>query len=159
MRKIYLIVLAVLLTALSACTGDPTVPPIEPLSDAAAETSPAPIADAPDISGAWYDTQTRCMMTVEAAEGGAYRVKISWSSSVSDWTEWQVLVNYDPAAERFCYTDGVKQRVTHDNQGNASTEVLYRNGTGTLFLRDGFLYWTDDLEATRDGSPFTNQIG
>ena len=158
MNRPPLAALAVLLLSLASCSA-PKTPPVEPLDTAAAASTDAPIhTDAPDISGAWWDTQTRCVIEVESTQSGICSIVISWSSSVSERTEWHLLAAYDPAAALFRYSGGIKQRVTHDAVGNVSTEELYQNGSGTIEYKDGFLYWTDDLEATRDGSPFTNQI-
>jgi len=107
-----------------------------------------------DLSGIWYDTNSkRCMITAEKA-GEAYNITAHWSSSVSEASEWTMSARYDEDTASYRYTDGVRKTVVTDETGKRTETVVYKNGSGAVWVHNGFLYWTDDIDKVRNGFAF-----
>ena len=111
-----------------------------------------------DLSGDWRNsTYERCTLTASPLGTNSFAVTVRWSSSVSDYTRWDMQVTYDPTDGLYRYTGGRKQTVAHDAAGTETAKTVYTNGSGTLSLRDGSLVWHDAIEGTCDNIPFARE--
>ena len=121
-------------TASPAATAAPT-PTAEPEDDAQSEEAQQ---DTPEsLSGSWVDRVTGMRVNIDAA-GGA---NILWVQSDGTVYSWTCTVTRD-ASGVMHYSNCTKLTQVGDD----APSTLYQNGTGTMTLKDGNLYWQDDIE-------------
>ena len=129
-------------TASPAATAAPT-PTAEPEDDAQSEEGSGSEAeeaqqDTPEsLSGSWVDRVTGMRVNIDDA-GGA---NILWVQSDGTVYSWTCTVTRD-ASGVMHYANCTKLTQV----GDEAPSTLYQNGTGTMTLKDGNLYWQDDIE-------------
>ena len=88
-------------------------------------------------TGNWNDKNSSAALVVD----GAGSASILWVQSDGSVYLWQFTITQDDSGVMH-YKDCVKQI----QQSNQPPKVLYQNGTGTLTIKGGLLYWKDDIE-------------
>lgn len=88
-------------------------------------------------TGNWNDKNSSAALVVD----GAGSASILWVQSDGSVYLWQFTITQDDSGVMH-YKDCVKQI----QQSNQPPKVLYQNGTGTLTIKSGLLYWKDDIE-------------
>ncbi|MBQ5316648.1 MAG: hypothetical protein J6I96_03735 [Oscillospiraceae bacterium] len=91
----------------------------------------------------------RANMEITAEGSDSARIKIWWSSSAFEHSEWEMTGKFDPDTLTIEYTDCTERIVTFSEEGEESSETVYTDGTGRIIFSDGdpiTLTWTDDVE-------------
>lgn len=97
----------------------------------------------PDFEGEWIDNYSRrCMMNI-TLNGDIYNIKISWSSSAFENTEWTMSGKYVDYKDAIVYSD-CKQTETEYNNGSSDSQTIFSNGTGIIYMSNDSIYWRDD---------------
>ena len=93
-------------------------------------------------------------------EEEGYRVRVSWSSSAWETTEWAYSCFYDAATNTLSGMLGSKTDFTYDDNGNVvSWEEVYNDGEVTFSLdENGNLLWNDEKENAGEGMVFERDI-
>lgn len=151
-----------LLSLLVGCSSERPAEESAPAqTTTAAETTAAEQTAAYDtdsLIGTWRNIDSsRCLLTVSKTAENDYLIVAEWSSSVSERTVWTMNTAYDAVSGQYVYTNGIKQIIARDEAGKETTNTLYTNGSGKLYLAQDGLYWIDDIEAIRDGCPFAKE--
>ena len=129
-------------TASPAPTAAPT-PTAEPEDEAQSEDGSGSEAEEAQqdetgsLTGSWVDRVTG--MRVEIDDAGD--ATILWVQSDGTAYCWTCTITRD-ASGVMHYSDCTKLTQIGDEQPS----TLYQNGTGTMTLKDGNLYWQDDIE-------------
>jgi len=101
--------------------------------------------------GHWLDINSgMCYARISPSSGKTFKVTIQMDSFVEPFT-WTMSAKFDTQSNKLTYSDCVKTRAyTTDNYGNITDEsetVLYRNGSGELYIdKSGYLNWVDNEE-------------
>lgn len=109
-----------------------------------------------DFNGGWSDsTSQRCYMEITCQNDIYYDIDIDWSSSASDHTHWDFLAEYDEEQGCLVYQGGscIEQHFPDDGSDVQET-VVYTDGEGRLYPKDGKLYWEDLKEGAGDRCVF-----
>lgn len=97
-----------------------------------------PAQDAASIpKGNWVDHTTGMSLSIDDAGN----VTVLWKQSDGTAYCWICTVARDDAGV-LRYSDCTKLSQT----GDSASSTLYQNGTGTLTVKNGNLYWQDDIE-------------
>ena len=90
--------------------------------------------------------------TVECEGTDSARIKIHWSGSAWDATEWVIVGKLDLDTLTISYTDATRSIVTWGEDGNVvSEEVEYTDGTGTIVFDEGLSFtWHEDQGERED---------
>ncbi len=99
-------------------------------------------------TGNWNDASTGAAMVID----GAGNASILWSQGDGSTYVWQFTITQD-ADGSIHYKDCVKLI----QSGNQPPKVLYQNGTGSLTIKGGSLYWQDDIEDIGAGCVFQKE--
>lgn len=99
-------------------------------------------------TGNWNDKNSAAELVVDG-EGSATLLWVQNDGTVYFWT---FTITQDDTGVMH-YKDCVKQ--TQSN--NQPPKVLYQNGTGTLTIKGGLLYWQDDIEDFGSGCVFEKE--
>ena len=104
-----------------------------------------------DYLGNWQCDRCGIEIT-ENADG--YIVDITWANSASETVEWIYVCYYDSDMCALVSEEQGTKQVLVTEDGNTETIVEYSDGTGSFFLDEGILTWTDDAEHQGDGMEF-----
>ena len=99
-------------------------------------------------TGNWNDPNTGAAMVID----GAGSASILWTQGDGSVYVWQFTITQD-ADGSIHYKDCVKLI----QSGNQPPRVLYQNGTGSLAIKGGSLYWQDDIEDAGDRCVFQKE--
>lgn len=143
----------------AAATAAPTVDPVQAVTEVqsgeegtwedveqAQEDVMENLAVSP--TGNWSDRNSSATMVVDG-DGSA---TILWIQSDGSAYFWTFTLTQDDDGTLH-YSDCVKQI----QSGNQPPRVLYQNGTGTLTIKDGSMYWQDDIEDSGSGCVFAKE--
>ena len=126
-------------------TAQPTAAPEQTTQPAATPQQQGEALPADEFLGTWQDTVSqRCGMKIQI-DGTKYVIEINWGSSARENTRWSFTGQYDSARGGIAYT-GQRVEEVYPEEGKVEETVVYENGTGLLYLKEGLLYWTDDVE-------------
>lgn len=93
-----------------------------------------------DFFGEWQDQVSgRCYMEITKAKGGAH-VEIGWGDSAARTYVWRMDCTFDEAGSILTYKNGYA-----GTEGEEEKEI-YKDGSGSLMMRNGFIFWHDDKE-------------
>ena len=97
------------------------------------------------LAGEWHDeTSGRCHMKITPGQGGRLLFEVNWSDGASSNYRWRFSGEWEADSDALGYEDGVMlHRTSEDNWQTAREEVKYQDGTGSVVLKDGALYWND----------------
>lgn len=101
-----------------------------------------------DFNGEWSDSVSqRCYMEITCQNDIYYDITIDWAVSASDNAHWEFLAEYDAAQGCLVYHNGrhTQQYYPDDGSGVQETEI-YVNGEGSIYQKDGKVYWDDKIE-------------
>ena len=98
--------------------------------------------------GNWNDQNSAAALVVDG-EGNATILWVQPDGSAYFWVF--TLTQSDDGVLH--YSDCMKQI----QSGNEPPRVLYQNGTGTLTIKGGNLYWQDDIENSGNGCVFVKE--
>ncbi len=88
----------------------------------------------------------RCYITFSKEKKG-YVASVSWSSSVSESTQWTYPCTFDKASSSMvCKKGAMRADVSYSESGNEKSKIIYKDGTGSFIIKSGTLRWTDDKE-------------
>lgn len=88
----------------------------------------------------------RCYITFEKVKK-VYVASVSWSSSVSESTQWTYNCTFDEeTSSMVCKKGATCVEVTYTESGKEKTKVIYKDGSGSFSIKSGTLRWTDDKE-------------
>lgn len=108
-----------------------------------------------DFEGDWSDSYSqRAHMRIEKSDNG-YKIKVSWASSAFENTTWDMEAQLSANGKELSYSNCVKKVRTYTSESEYSDKVQYNNGSGTLYIRDGKLYWNDKAENAGKDAIFT----
>jgi hypothetical protein len=103
--------------------------------------------------------------TIEVGADGSEgaTVKVTWGSSASEQSIWEMSGPFDADTLTITYDNCVNKNVTFDEMGEATDEtVVYENGKGSLTFEDKDgqteLRWADDQEHAADDMVFTYDL-
>lgn len=112
----------------------------------------------PDFEGEWIDAYSRrCIMNI-TLNGDVYNIKISWSSSAIENTEWTMSGKYVDYKDSIVYSN-CKQTETEYNDGLSDSYTIFSNGTGRIFMSNNSIYWQDDNYENSYGTQFFRSDG
>ncbi len=102
----------------------------------------------------------RAMMTVSCCGTDQAAIHISWSSSVSETSVWDMSGKADCRDDGLCvsYDNCVRKSYVYNENGELVSETVdYQNGSGEMnFMFAGNnVYWYDAVEGTGEGQVFT----
>lgn len=105
----------------------------------------------------------RCTIQVGAEGAGDATVSVTWGSSASEHTEWEMSGPFDEATKTISYDNAVEKNVTFAEDGQIEKEeVVYENGKGSFTFEDTelgtTLTWNDETGHAADGMVFTNYL-
>ena len=99
--------------------------------------------------GDWADyVGQRCFLTVSSSSSGTYTIYLHWSSGASYNTEWSAVGTYDAANDCINYTSCKSWNTITDDDGHATEDINYTDGTGKLYFSGSDLCWQDNKENT-----------
>lgn len=104
--------------------------------------------DPDEISGIWGDLESeRCHMLI-CKKDGVHFGEINWANSASINSKWTFSGIWNALKEEMIFNN--EKEVTENYRENGTVEVLtrYDNGTGRVYIENGFLYWDDFLGTT-----------
>ena len=103
-------------------------------------------------------TNDRALMLVEADGMDGVKIHVSWGSSVTQNSEWEMTGTFDMDTRTVTYKDGVRIDYVYEENGTVkSEEKAYTDGTGKIVFSEGedlTLTWTDDKEHCADNMIF-----
>ncbi|MDO5157221.1 MAG: hypothetical protein Q4D51_14800 [Eubacteriales bacterium] len=101
-----------------------------------------------DFNGGWADSNSgRCYMEITSQNDRYYEIMIDWASSSSENTHWEFLAEYDTNQGCLVYQDGQRtEQYFPDGGGAMQKNVVYTDGTGSIYAENGKLYWKDEKE-------------
>ena len=99
--------------------------------------------------GDWADhVGQRCFLTVSSSSSGTYTIYLHWSSGASYNTEWSAVGTYNAANDCINYTSCKSWNTITDDDGHATEDINYTDGTGKLYFSGSDLCWQDNKENT-----------
>lgn len=108
------------------------------------------------FEGDWSDLYSqRAHIRIEKSDNGGYKVKVSWSSSAFENTTWDMNATLSANGKELSYSDCVKKTRTYTSEIEYKDKVEYNNGSGTMYIKDGKLYWNDKAENIGKDTSFT----
>lgn len=126
--------------------------------------SVTPIGDASseiyDWEGNYMDTAgLQTTMSIVKRAGGFYDISISQGAEGSqDLVFWTMTATYNSAYRALEYRDAVRSDWVIPTEategGKISTDEIYTNGKGYLYLADDRVYWHDNNEDMGNGMQF-----
>ncbi|OUQ13521.1 hypothetical protein B5E84_17305 [Lachnoclostridium sp. An14] len=98
--------------------------------------------------GEWEDLYSlRCTMDISALSEDQVSIFISWSGGADENEEWNMTGVFQPESGIVEYSDCVRTKVIYMDNGDVSSQEVYTNGTGKIYIEDnGYLYWEDEVE-------------
>lgn len=110
-----------------------------------------------DYIGNYACDRAKIMIEATDDENGA-SAKVTWSSSVSENSEWTMTGTFDAETLQFEYHDGVRTDYVYKEDGEVdSQEEVYTGGHGFMTFAAGdpnTLTWQEDQEHVADGMVF-----
>ena len=108
------------------------------------EGAPVAMTDPASLLGEWHDAYSgRCHMTITLGAGGRLLFEVLWGDGAGSDYLWRFSGLWE-AGDALAYTDGEQlHRTSESDPAIVREESLYRDGTGSVFLKDGALYWND----------------
>ena len=102
------------------------------------------MTDPISLLGEWHDEYSgRCHMTVTLGAGGRLLFEVLWGDGAGSDYLWRFSGLWE-AGDALAYTDGEQlHRTSESDPAIVREESLYRDGSGSVFLKDGALYWND----------------
>ncbi|MBR2808699.1 MAG: hypothetical protein IKE33_00500 [Erysipelotrichaceae bacterium] len=132
MKKIFaLLLVAVMLLNVAACTSKQEEPEPEPV---------APIAVPEDLYGQYYEEIAGKGHFVLNENG----IDCHWSSSAFESADYKLPVQYDQENNRLVYEKGVKTNTVYESESKSTTTIEYEDGTGYFEIDGTKLIWHDD---------------
>ena len=110
--------------------------------------TPLSPAVTPGYTGEYVENiAKRGTMTI-SGNPGEYTVKVHWSSSAWEYTEWTFKGTFD-ANGVMNYQNAVRIDYTYENEETVKSVTIYTNGTGKLVYSaaENGLYWTSNVTA------------
>ena len=103
----------------------------------------------------------RGVIEITKGEGFTYNVHITWPDGAAEVGEWDLSGEFSGRAV-LRYDNCKKTVITYSEDGSASSEIAYTDGTGYLQMRerDGDstgLFWSDDVENVAADAFFVKQ--
>lgn len=113
----------------------------------------------PDFSGEWIDIYSRrCMMNI-SLNGDIYNIKISWSSSAFETTEWTMSGKYIDYKDSIVYSNCKQIETEYNDDGSSDSYTIFSNGTGRIFMSNDSIYWQDDSYQNSNNVQFCRSDG
>lgn len=164
MKKTWMIILALVLSVsvLAACTTEqpeqePADQPVQEAveqpkdtaqdaleeADAVKEEVLDNVAGAMDLTGSWEDEiSQRAHMDVTKNADGSYNIVVSWGSSASESSVWNIHGTYDETSGMLSYNNGAYSIHTWDEDGVET--ISGEETTKGAFMKEGDkLRWQD----------------
>lgn len=105
--------------------------------------------------GTWWDLYSqRCFLDISAMGDNQFLVNIQWSGGAYSGIEWTMTAWYDNATGFLNYHDGKEVIYEYNDAGARQDQIVYTDGTGSFYISNGYLYWTDDKEHSGDACYF-----
>lgn len=108
-----------------------------------------------DYVGGWSDN--RCGMTIDLQNDIFYSIEIHWANDAMSGSEWSFIARYDKSQDCLVYENGTRIDYAYPDNGHEQRTVVYSNGKGNIYLKNGRLYWKDKTEGAGDTCVFTRQ--
>ncbi len=87
---------------------------------------------------------------------GVFHADVTLTEGDNKVSFWECSGNWMDGENGFTYHDG--QRIRYDYAAKESKdekEILYEEGSGLFYLRNGVLFWNDEKENVADGKSFS----
>lgn len=106
------------------------------------------------INGQWQASDD---LVCDVWRDGAdiFHASITLTQGADTVTFWECSGPWSDDLNGFAYTDGVKMTNVYAADGEISSETAYEEGKGSVYLKDGKVYWDDKEEHTAKGKSFT----
>lgn len=106
-----------------------------------------------NLVGAYMDKLSeRAVLFVNCLGTDEAQIIIEWANSAFENVVWEMTGRYDTEANVIKYSDCVNYVETYSEDGDYSSEILYENGTGTLFISEDWnILWQDDQNEEVNG--------
>ena len=96
----------------------------------------------------------RASMVVSAYEDSAAIVSVSWADSASETNDWIMYAEMDEDGGGFSYDVCIKTHISFSEDGEATEETIYEDGTGRFVIYNNHIDWIDDKEDAGRGCRF-----
>lgn len=98
--------------------------------------------------GTWEDQYSlRCTMEISSINESQVSIAVNWSGGAAEDWEWKMTGTFQPENESLEYSDCVYTKYIYADNGNVTSEEVYTDGTGKIYMKeDGYLYWEDSME-------------
>ena len=96
----------------------------------------------------------RASMVISAYEDSAAIVSVSWADSASETNDWIMYAEMDEDGKGFSYEVCIKTHISFDEDGEATEETIYEDGTGRFVIYNNHIDWIDDKEDAGRGCRF-----
>ncbi len=108
-----------------------------------------------DLEGMYQDEAgQRASMVISAYEDSAAIVSVSWADSASETNDWIMYAEMDEDGGGFSYEVCIKTHISFDEDGEATEETIYEDGTGRFVIYNNHIDWIDDKEDAGKGCRF-----
>lgn len=113
--------------------------------------------------GSWHGLEyvnDRMFMEISYvdANGGYFDISISWSSSASEWTQWELQGVYTEEGVMRYYGNEIEYESSYET-GETKENVVSQAEEGVLWIGDdGLLYWDDYTEPSGETFAFEKSV-
>ncbi|MGN0624306.1 MAG: hypothetical protein ACI4JA_10235 [Oscillospiraceae bacterium] len=95
--------------------------------------------------GDWYCG--RAQLCISATDSGEFLGEVIWGDSASSYVKWEYMLTFNSESKSMvCKEKATKTYFTTDENGKESASVLYKDGSGSFYAKDGVLTWEDNEE-------------
>ena len=107
------------------------------------------------LEGAYQDEAgMRASMDIYAYGDDAGMVSVSWANSADETVAWTFYCEMSEDGGSFYYSDGMKDILHFDENGEMTDEPVYEDGTGSFVIYNNHIDWIDDKEDAGNGCRF-----
>ncbi len=88
-------------------------------------------------------------------ESGVFHADVTLTEGPDTVSFWECSGNWVDGENGFTYRNGTRVRYNYAGSKGEASEILYEEGEGLFYLRNGVLFWNDKKENAADGKSFT----
>ena len=146
-KRMIIMTLVLSLLCISACSGD-----------AKKEEEVKEPYNYETLAGTYYEQIAgRGELELSTGNEDGADVKIHWSSSAAEYSEWSMHIIYNEENGHLEYQNGSRVDHVFDSEGNDTSTTAYTDGSGYFETGEGSLTWYEDNSDDNDGSVFVKE--